>query len=728
MIRPVLEGQCADAAVQMAPMRWKRAALIGGLLGLIPQAWMLTEGTWNPLRWGRLSDFYDEQARALLDGTFAMDQRILGIESFARGDQHFMYFGPVPALLRLPFVTFTRSLDGQLAAVSMFSALIVLMAATMHLGWRLRQRVLLGDVSEPTVDVSRIESVGVALTMFSIVGASSLLYASSRTWIYHEAILWGSALTMAAIAVLLVWMDTDDINSRQSHRLLVLTSSLTMLALLTRPSVAGGALAALGLVMAKPMVDFVIRGRRGGAGSTVSTPAIEPRLTGLTFVLMSAALSAPIVSYSIVNWLKFRRLLGVPFDQQGYTLLIEQRREMLEANGGTLFNWKFLPTNLMSYLRPDLIGIDTTFPFLHMRRPVSTIGSPVYDLMDLTSGLPTTMPFLVVLSVVGAWAVARATNDRMRPLRLILAGCLLGTVAVMAIGYLANRYQSDFLPLLVVSALIGLPVATRWLQAGSSATPRRRTFLFIAAPVLVTVGFVVNLAFGYSYQRVFSPPTHPAAVSSYLDSQQRVDGWIGDGKLARLSVTERLPAQGGIGDVVIVGDCSALFISDGRVPPDRGLFHWQLAELAGEQGASRGTLTLNGDPEQEIPLVHLATSGDGLTVSVESDPVEGVMTTVITTVNTRRPGPDLPLRAGEALQWQVFADPYVGRLNVYLDGRFAAYAEIPADGAVFTTVARNLDELPGVVDDAASFVTTEPIETPVCNRLRSALDEAESSP
>ena len=167
------------------------------------------------------------------------------------------------------------------------------------------QRVLLGDVSEPTVDVSRIESVGVALTMFSIVGASSLLYASSRTWIYHEAILWGSALTMAAIAVLLVWMDTDDINSRQSHRLLVLTSSLTMLALLTRPSVAGGALAALGLVMAKPMVDFVIRGRRGGAGSTVSTPAIEPRLTGLTFVLMSAALSAPIVSYSIVNWLKF---------------------------------------------------------------------------------------------------------------------------------------------------------------------------------------------------------------------------------------------------------------------------------------------------------------------------------------------------------------------------------------------------------------------------------------
>ncbi len=278
MIRPVLEGQCADAAVQMAPMRWKRAALIGGLLGLIPQAWMLTEGTWNPLRWGRLSDFYDEQARALLDGTFAMDQRILGIESFARGDQHFMYFGPVPALLRLPFVTFTRSLDGQLAAVSMFSALIVLMAATMHLGWRLRQRVLLGDVSEPTVDVSRIESVGVALTMFSIVGASSLLYASSRTWIYHEAILWGSALTMAAIAVLLVWMDTDDINSRQSHRLLVLTSSLTMLALLTRPSVAGGALAALGLVMAKPMVDFVIRGRRGGAGQHSVHPCYRAQI------------------------------------------------------------------------------------------------------------------------------------------------------------------------------------------------------------------------------------------------------------------------------------------------------------------------------------------------------------------------------------------------------------------------------------------------------------------
>ena len=209
----------------------------------------------------------------------------------------------------------------------------------------------------------------------------------------------------------------------------------------------------------------------------------------------------------------------------------------------------------------------------------------------------------------------------------------------MAIGYLANRYQSDFLPLLVVSALIGLPVATRWLQAGSSATPRRRTFLFIAAPVLVTVGFVVNLAFGYSYQRVFSPPTHPAAVSSYLDSQQRVDGWIGDGKLARLSVTERLPAQGGIGDVVIVGDCSALFIRRRQGSPRQRPLPLATRRIGGwSRVRAVAPFTLNGDPEQEIPLVHLATSGDGLTVSVESDPVEGVMTTVITTVNTRRPG------------------------------------------------------------------------------------------
>ena len=238
---------------------------------------MLTAGSWNPLRWGRQSDFYDVQARALLDGTFAMDQRVLGIESFARGDQHFMYFGPVPALLRIPFVAFTRSLDGRLAAISMFGALLVILFAVVAIGWSLRQRVR-PDSDQDGAVVSWFESAGVALTTFAIVGGSSLLYASSRTWVYHEAILWGVALTLATIAVLLRWLDVDDINGGRSHLLLLATSGLATLALLTRPSVAGGALAAFGLIAAQLLVrTWWHRRRRSGHRAVCGWPPVPGR-------------------------------------------------------------------------------------------------------------------------------------------------------------------------------------------------------------------------------------------------------------------------------------------------------------------------------------------------------------------------------------------------------------------------------------------------------------------
>ena len=297
---------------------------------------MLTAGSWDLLRWGRQSDFYDVQARSLLNGTFAMDQRVLGIESFARGDQHFMYFGPVPALLRLPFITFARQLDGRLAAISMLLALGVTLVALLSLGWRLRRRVVTADDRL----ISRFESVSVALTFFAMIGGSSLLYASSRTWVYHEAILWGVALTLASLAFLLAWLD------HRSSWLLVGASAFAMLAILTRPSVGGGALAAMGLVAGRELLAMLPGDRRRDAGvdgrDGESDGSDDPHARHWVHgTLTVAVVVVPVLVYSLVNWLKFRRLLGVPFDQQGYTLLSQQRRDMLDANGGDTLQPKF---------------------------------------------------------------------------------------------------------------------------------------------------------------------------------------------------------------------------------------------------------------------------------------------------------------------------------------------------------------------------------------------------
>jgi hypothetical protein len=607
-----------------------------------------------------------------------------------------MYFGPVPALLRFPFVAFTRQLDGRLAAISMLLALGVTMVALLSLGWRLRQRVVTAEDEA----ISRFESVSVALTFFAMIGGSSLLYASSRTWVYHEAILWGVALTLVSLAFLLAWLD------HRSSRLLVGASAFAMLAILTRPSVGGGALAALGLVAGREMLALHTHRRRGrpddNEGHDTDRSGDSPRRSWAHGTLAVAVVVVPVLVYSLVNWLKFRRLLGVPFDQQGYTLLSQQRRDMLDANGGTLFNPNFLPTNLVTYLRPDLVGLDGTFPFIQPRRPVSTIGSPFYDLIDLTSGVPTTMPLLLGLALVGCWAVARKGNNRLREVWPLLVGCAAGTVAVLAIGYLANRYQSDFLPLLAVGALIGLPVLTERLAAGS---PRRGTHSLAVTlfGVLVVVGTLTNLALGYSFQRAYGPSTHPDVVAGYITAQDRVDGWLGDGELAQVTRSANLPDESRIGDLAIIGDCDGLYVSDGGVASDGKPTQWRLAELSPSHGGARGTIALDASQAEATALVGVTTLGSSIDVLIEVDDARGTMTAVAVNDGVLTRGPDLPLRTDAVLAWELFADPVLGRFEVFLNDRFAVFTDMPVGGGVAVTVGSDAErrdsQTPGVCDE-----------------------------
>lgn len=686
--------------------QWTRAALIGVIPGLMLHVWMLSAGSWNLFRWSRQSDFYDVQARALIDGTFAMNQQVLGIESFARGDQHFMYFGPVPALLRLPIVAVTRQLDGRMSAVSMLASLVVTVLALLALGWRLRRRVMAN--TDLDAKVSAFESVAVASTFFCLIGGSSLIYASSRTWVYHEAILWGVAFTLASLAALLRWLDQRSVSA------LVWASVFALLAIMTRPSVGGGALAALSLVAAQELVRIWRSTQNASHSTTSGAPdehddALVSRRGGSA--LLIAVVVLPVLMYSSVNWLKFRRLLGVPFDQQGYTLLSQQRRDMLEANGGTLFNPNFVPTNLVTYLRPDLVGLDATFPFIEPTRPETTIGSPVYDLIDLTSGVTATMPLLVLLALIGTWAVVRRPDPTVRAVWPLQAGCVLGAGAVLVIGYLANRYQSDFFPLLAVSALIGLPVTVHW-QTGRRATESAvsRTVGGSILVGLAAVGCLVNLALGYSYQRAYGPSTHPDVVSSYVEMQRSVDRILGDGVLGDVSQAATLTDDSALGDLAIIGDCEGLYLSDGGKSADGALTMWRLVERSTTNGSVRGSIVLDVDQRAAAPLVHVTNAGSRITVALEVDNSGGVMTALALADGAVTRGPALPLRVGTSVAWEVFADPILGRFEVFVDGRFALFTELLiSDDAVGVTVGRNVDELDevmavaSIVDDSASF-------------------------
>ena len=53
------------------------------------------------------SNFYDLQARAILEGRLDVPRGSLGIEAFVQDGRHYLYFPPGPALLRLPLLAFS---------------------------------------------------------------------------------------------------------------------------------------------------------------------------------------------------------------------------------------------------------------------------------------------------------------------------------------------------------------------------------------------------------------------------------------------------------------------------------------------------------------------------------------------------------------------------------------------------------------------------------------------
>ncbi len=694
---------------------WHGAALGGAVLGLVPNFWMLTAGTWNLFRWERQANFYDAQARSLLHGTFAMDARDLNIEAFAHGDQVFMYFGPFPSILRLPIVGVTRSFDGRLAALSMLIALMVAVAGLVGIGWQVRRRCARGGFVSCTV--TRTEMVAVGITYFAALGGGVLLFESSRTWVYHEAIMWGVSLTLVSLAAQLCWLSAREVAPGNTRRWLLVASVGAGLAALSRPSVAGGAIASLGLIALGDTASK-IRATRRSSPDTGS---------GADLTAVWAATLLPFVVYSLVNWVKFGRLVGVSWESQAYSKLSAHRQAVLEAHGGSLFAPNFVPTNLFTYLRPDLVGFEGSFPYIQLRRPEAFVGDPLYDYVDFTSGIFTLMPLLVALMVIGILTLVVRTPAPLRELRMVAAGAACGTLGVLTIGFLSSRYVGDFVPVVAVLAAIGLPVAVgRALQYSARAA---RVGLGASA-VLAATGLLTNAAFGYAYQRGLGPLVEPGQAAGYLQDQIWVDERFPSSTTPLVDQLAVLPSNGGIGDVAVIGQCAGLYLSDGSEATENRDSEWRLVELAADSGAAAGVVAIEPGVSGTFELARVETGLDSVSVVVtlESD----VMSVGSVVGGVEHRGPDLARDNGDGLPWAIYADPVLEGLDVYLDGKHAYFSGLapsqtplvrPTVGPARDRTAGDVLDIDNSAEESGAVLATvqvRQVQTPTCEALLAA--------
>ncbi|MCU1427450.1 MAG: hypothetical protein JWL83_1450 [Actinomycetia bacterium] len=577
-----------------------RASTVGAVAAGLVFLWFVAGPHFDLLSRDTLDNFYDLQARALMHFRWNVPAGSVGFEGFVINGKTYMYFGPVPALLRIPVLAFTHRFDGRLTRISLLVGFAITMAFVVRLAGQVRE-IVRGD--EP---VTRGEAWAVGAFTFVIGGGSVLTFLASRAIVYHEALMWATAFGLASTSYLLRWF--------RDGRGLALAATFATLALLSRPS--GGGLApvvALAVVFAGRLAEPALRRYarvprvvRGAVHAVTPPQARRASVWGLL-----AAVAVPVALYAYVNVARFG-VLNPPVAQQLYSAVDANRKEVLAKVGG-LFSARYVPTTALQFLRPDAFDPSRLFPFVTFRSGSKIIGNVPFDTIDFSSSLTTTMPLLMVLAVVGVVAVARRRRDNTRDLAVLRApmiGAFAGGAITLTIGFITHRYLADFLPFVALAALVGLYTvigrAPAWRGVGA------RRLLAGGLVALGALGTWANFAFALQYQRLYGPSVPNDVRVGYLGFQHDLDHALFGGHPYRFQQAGALPRDTPNQALVALGACASLYWSDSR--------RWIPVERSARGGAFQFDFRAAVPGSGLQPLVATGTAGDATIMAVATLP------------------------------------------------------------------------------------------------------------
>lgn len=586
--QPAQEGEAGDvaeageAAVEQAGAsidgldRAGRRRLWFGWLGgagpvLALYTWVLTAGRADFLQRRFYDNFFDAQGRSFFDGHLDVPPEVALFEGFEIDGRTYIYFGPFPTLIRLPILALTDAYDGRLTTLSMLLAMMVLIVAAFRLSCVLRAAV------RGSAPVSRREVWANAPLAVAVLAAPPFFLASA-TVVFHEASIWGVALTVAALDAVARWQrDPTD-------RRLAVAALLVCLALLNRQAIALGALVALALAGAVWLVrrywqrDPEVGNGVGNAGDAEDAgPGERLRALAPAAGRIAAAVVLATVPAVAIHYAKFGQVFGVPIDKQVISQDLvdrgEDRAEVLASNPN-FQGLEYVSTTAWQYFRPDAVDFRRDLPWIDFPRTGPTLVDEdvVFDTLDWSSSIPSTAPALTVLSLVAlAWAVGSLRARRRgssgsgssggdngrrlaprTPLSPFVVGTLVSTMGVLAFAYVAHRYLADIYPLVLVGGLIGFHVLV-----GSTPgwAPWARRSMVAAVGTLVAVGVVVNLALTLSYQRERGHSVPEEWMAEWVDWRVQLPG----SPMVMHAESLINPPPVADGALLVVGDCEGLY-------------------------------------------------------------------------------------------------------------------------------------------------------------------------
>ncbi len=301
----------------------------------------------------------------------------------------------------------------------------------------------------------------------------------------------------------------------------------------------------------------------------------------------------------------------------------------------------------------------TLLPWVKFGGQGGVIGDAVFAFRLPTASMPTSMPFLTVLGLVGL--AGALLGSRMRAAKLaVLRAPVLGSagtgVATLAFAYVAQRYVADFVPILVLLAVAGLHVTVRTVEGWR---PKRGRFVVVTAVFCVlAVGSVWgNVGLALLYQDQLEPGVTTNRFADFLRLQYEVHDVLPGGAPPDVRHRTAPTRNAKVGDVLVIGNCEAAYGYDG----DR----WIALDRSRAAGERQLRVRF---PEQtngwEPLLVGVGPDGKPLGVVTRVSPDKKLQLSL----NGVLDAPPVPIDTDRTYDVALILDPYTGEYRVALDG------------------------------------------------------------
>ncbi len=607
------EGQPVEP-VTSSLRRFVIAVTVGMAVMTIPYvylSWDMWSGSLDPLRGVAPRNFYELQANALVHGHLWIPKQDLGIEAFFHGSHAYTYFGLFPSLIRLPFMALIPSLDDHLTGPSIFAAWILTGLLTGLLMWRVRV------LARGAAPMGWAETVGSGFLMASIMGGSVLVFLASTPWVYNEDLAWSVTLTVGCLFTLLGVLERPSWSRVGWAGLFLLATNLNRLS------------TAWACVIGAVLIAGWFALGRGG---------VEQRRWALP---VAAAGLIPFCVGTLVTWWKFGALFSVPLAHQEWTLLNAHRRHYLKVNGGKAFRPQFLPSTVVAYFGPDGIHFTSLFPYVTFpTAPAAVVGHVVLDETYQTASVESSMPLLFLLSIWGViTAFRRRSAGLLRLTRLLLLAAAAATAGVMLVGYIAERYQADLLPVFILAGIIGS--VDLWRRV---ANRRKPIVAGLTAAIAVLTAFSIVANMGGTLASVTGWSTGQAR--GFVEAQRSLS--VGS-LAASVHHGATLPAWAPTDEIFDVGNCSGLYLSTGvylSTVPSQQVLHANWIPVEQSAGINYAvTITVTRQIRANTPAIPLFRYG---TATVILQPISRDKVGIVLQNPGRPPGSRSGAKAGKS--------------------------------------------------------------------------------